>query len=195
MDQDRQRRIEEASERFAEALADSYRTIYGQAAETQERQADLTREFYERVMVNLDEQSQRNRAASEELAGQARAQREAAGTIARESANAYLEFMNDAFARYQSNAEAAVGSAQNATSAVSQTTAGVVGTALGATRAATEGAVGGPIPGYDEMNVEEVSKSLDGLSDDQLRTVRDYEERHKNRETVLEQLDRKIRGS
>jgi len=51
-----------------------------------------------------------------------------------------------------------------------------------------------PIEGYDELTVEEVSARLDALSTEDLREVRDYEERTKNRETVLEQLDRKIRG-
>jgi hypothetical protein len=51
-----------------------------------------------------------------------------------------------------------------------------------------------PIEGYDELNVEEVSARLDALSTEDLREVRDYEERTKNRETVLEQLDRRIRA-
>ncbi len=51
-----------------------------------------------------------------------------------------------------------------------------------------------PIEGYDELNVEEVSGRLGALSTEELREVRDYEERTKNRETVLEQLDRRIRG-
>src|SRR5919112_1263328 len=49
-----------------------------------------------------------------------------------------------------------------------------------------------PIEGYDEMNVEEVSARLGALSTEELREVRDYEERTKNRDTILEQLDRKI---
>ena len=52
-----------------------------------------------------------------------------------------------------------------------------------------------PISGYDEMNVEEVSKRLDDLSVEELRLVRDYEERNKNRETLLTQMDRKIRAA
>src|SRR5215203_3616106 len=51
-----------------------------------------------------------------------------------------------------------------------------------------------PIEGYDELTVEEVSDRLGGLSADELRVVRDHEERNKNRETVLEQLDRRIRA-
>jgi hypothetical protein len=50
-----------------------------------------------------------------------------------------------------------------------------------------------PIEGYDELTVDEVSGRLGGLSVEELRVVRDYEERHKNRDTILEQLDRRIR--
>jgi hypothetical protein len=52
---------------------------------------------------------------------------------------------------------------------------------------------GFPIPGYDELNVSEVSARLDTLTADQLKKVREYEKRNKNRETVIEQIDRKIR--
>jgi hypothetical protein len=52
-----------------------------------------------------------------------------------------------------------------------------------------------PIEGYDELTVEEVSGRLGALSTEELREVRDYEERTKNRDTILEELDRKIRGS
>jgi len=50
-----------------------------------------------------------------------------------------------------------------------------------------------PIEGYDELTVDEISGRLGGLSAEELRAVRDHEERNKNRETVLEQLDRRIR--
>jgi ElaB/YqjD/DUF883 family membrane-anchored ribosome-binding protein len=51
-----------------------------------------------------------------------------------------------------------------------------------------------PIEGYDELTVEEISGRIGNLSIDDLRMVRDYEERNKSRETVLEQLDRRIRS-
>jgi hypothetical protein len=35
---------------------------------------------------------------------------------------------------------------------------------------------------------------LDGLSAEQLRKVREYEKRNKNRETLIEQIDRKIKA-
>jgi len=52
-----------------------------------------------------------------------------------------------------------------------------------------------PIEAYDELTVDEISGRIGGLSAEDLRVVRDYEERNKKRETVLEQLDRKIRAS
>lgn len=54
---------------------------------------------------------------------------------------------------------------------------------------------GFPIAGYDELTVGEVTKRLDGLSTEDLQAVRDYEERNQNRDTLLEQLDRKIRST
>jgi hypothetical protein len=51
-----------------------------------------------------------------------------------------------------------------------------------------------PIGGYDELTVDEVAGRLSGLSTEELRVVRDYEERNKNRDTILEQLDRRIRS-
>jgi hypothetical protein len=51
-----------------------------------------------------------------------------------------------------------------------------------------------PIEGYDELTVEEVSGRLGALSTEDLREVRDYEEHTKKRETILEQLNRRIRS-
>lgn len=47
---------------------------------------------------------------------------------------------------------------------------------------------------YDELNVEEVSKRLNGLSVEELGKVREYEKQGKNRETLIEQIDRKIKA-
>lgn len=54
---------------------------------------------------------------------------------------------------------------------------------------------GFPIAGYDDKNVAEISGMLDGLSEEQLRTVREYERRHKNRDSLIEQIDSKIKAA
>lgn len=49
-----------------------------------------------------------------------------------------------------------------------------------------------PIEDYDELNVGEIEARLDDLSEDELQRTRDYEERHANRKTLLQKLDRKL---
>ena len=48
---------------------------------------------------------------------------------------------------------------------------------------------------YDELTVEEISERLEGLSTDELEKVREYEKQNKNRETLIEQIERKIRAN
>jgi hypothetical protein len=48
---------------------------------------------------------------------------------------------------------------------------------------------------YEELTVDEVSRRLDGLSADELKKVREYEKQNKDRETLIEQIDRKIRAN
>src|SRR5215212_6630915 len=48
---------------------------------------------------------------------------------------------------------------------------------------------------YDELSVAEVSRRIEGLPTEQLKKVREFEKNHKNRETLLEQIDRKIRAN
>ena len=198
VDQGRARDVNEAAARFAETLADSYRVVYGQASESAERQQQRAREFSELVSSNLSEQTEASRANAQQLSEQARKQQEA-----------YAEFLDTAFSNYRAGTEQATQRAQESVRTLTDTTTGLLGTATGAVGTATgaasdaAGAAAGatveavvfPIDGYDEMNVDEVSERLDGLSVEELQLVRDYEETNKKRETLLEKMDRKIRAS
>jgi hypothetical protein len=205
VDRGRTQDVNEAAARFAETLADSYRVVYGQAAESAERQQRRAQEFSEFVAENLREQSEAGRANAEQLSEQAARQQEAGQALARESVEAYTQFLNDAFSRYRAGTEQAAGSAREGVRTLSETTTGLLGTATGAVGATAGATVEGaeraaeaavfPIEGYDDMNVDEISKRLDGLSVEELQLVRDYEERNKRRETLLEQMDRKIRAA
>ena len=205
VDRGKARDVNEAAARFAETLAESYRLVYGQAAESAERQQRRAQEFSELVSSNLREQTEAGRSSAQRLSEQASRQQEAGQALARESVEAYAEFLDDAFSRYRGGTEQAAQSAREGARTVFETTAGLVGTATGAA-SATAGAAAGamrsagqtasfPIAGYDGMNVDEVSKRLNDLSVEELQLVRDYEERNKRRETLLEQMDRKIRAS
>jgi hypothetical protein len=46
---------------------------------------------------------------------------------------------------------------------------------------------------YVDLTVEDIVKQLDGLTIQQLEQVREYEKQNKDRETLIEQIDRKIR--
>jgi hypothetical protein len=50
-----------------------------------------------------------------------------------------------------------------------------------------------PIAGYDDLSAAQVQERLDGLTPAELRRLRDYEQRHANRKTVLDRIDRKLR--
>jgi hypothetical protein len=198
VDRGRARDVNEAARHFAESLAESYRLVYAQAAESGERQQRRAQEFSELVARNLREQTEASRSTAQQLSEQAGRQQEAGQEFARESVEAYAEFLDAAFSRYQTATERAAGSAAGvmgaATGAVADATARTVdATAEGAERTAETAAF--PIAGYDEMTVEEVSKRLNDLSVEELQLVRDYEERNKRRETLLEQMDRKIRAT
>jgi hypothetical protein len=50
-----------------------------------------------------------------------------------------------------------------------------------------------PIAGYDELSAAQVQEQLEGLTPAELRKLRDYEQRHANRKTVLDRIERRLR--
>ena len=194
VDRGKDRDVNEAARRFAETLAESYRVVYGQAAESGERQRRLAQEFSELVANNLKEQAEVGRSSAQRLSEQADRQQEAGRALAQESVGAYLDFLDAAFSQYRAGAMAS-----------GQSVAGVVGAATDATVRTVDAATGGarrtaeaatfPIAGYDEMNVEEISDRVDALTDEQVRRLRDYERANQNRTTLIERFDSRLRAS
>ena len=143
---------------------------------------------------NLKEQAEGGRSSAQRLSEQADRQQEAGQALARESVEAYMDFLDSAFSQYRAGAMAS-----------GQTAAGMMGAATDATArtvdAATEGArrtaeaATFPIAGYDEMNVEEISDRVDALTDEQVRRLRDYERANQNRTTLIERFDSRLRAS
>ncbi len=85
----------------------------------------------------------------------------------------------------QQGAQAASQAAQQATQGAEQ---GAQEGAVAAQRVAT----GVSIEDYDNLNVGEIVEQLDNLSVDELQRVRAYEQQNKDRDTLLEQIDRKM---
>jgi uncharacterized protein (TIGR02271 family) len=63
------------------------------------------------------------------------------------------------------------------------------------TKAAKANRRGMPLESYDGLTVKEAKKKIGGLSEEELKKIRSYEKRHKNRKTLVEQLDRKIKDA
>jgi hypothetical protein len=118
MDDQQARRVEEAAQRFSEVLLESYKAAAGRTISTQELSAELTQNFFDGVINNLRTQAEANRETIRELVDQQQRQQEAARSLARDSVNAYKEFLDSMFFFYRRSAEEVergVGEAQNST--------------------------------------------------------------------------------
>ena len=107
MDERQQRQVNEAAEKFAEALKESYQSIAERSVSAQELNAQATQDFFNGVINNLRTQAENNRALSEDLIEQQRKQQEASQALAQESVGAYMDFLNSMFAFYRGNLDEA----------------------------------------------------------------------------------------
>ncbi len=101
MDEQQQRQINEAAEQFASAIRDSYQAVADRTVSAQQLNAELTQDFFNRVINNLRNEAESNRQIAQGLAGQQQRQWEAAQALTRESTNAYMDFLNSMFFYYQ----------------------------------------------------------------------------------------------
>ncbi len=114
MDERQQRQVNEAAEKFAEAIKESYQALADRSVSAQELNAQLTQDFFNGVINNLRTQAESNRALAEDLIEQQRKQQEASQALAQESVNAYMDFLGSVFALPRETAKAAEGAAREA---------------------------------------------------------------------------------
>src|SRR5215217_6251562 len=98
MDEKQQKQVNEAAEKFAGAIKESYQALADRSVSAQELNAQLTQEFFNGVINNLRTQAESNRALAEDLIEQQRKQQEASQALTQESVNAYMDFLNSVFA-------------------------------------------------------------------------------------------------
>jgi hypothetical protein len=156
-----------AAERLAATSGDSYKAVVDHVISLQERNIKFVRGVFEETAEEIRSQAESNRAMVGELVERAEKQRDALRTLFEESAEAYLDLAYAPFSYYK----------QGLRLVESGISAG-----------------GFPIPGYDELNVGEIAGRLDALTAAQIRELREYEKRNKNRETLIEQFDRKLKA-
>jgi hypothetical protein len=166
-----------AAETLLERTADSYKTVVDHTVGMQERNVRFFRGVLEDFAGEVRHQAEANRTLTQELVDRAETQREVFQSIVEDSFNAYWNVASAPLSYYKEGLQQVERQVEPQAAAVSHITTGL------------------PIARYDELTVAEVSDKLDGLSVDDLKKVRAYEKGHNNRNTLIEQIDRKIKSA
>jgi hypothetical protein len=197
---------EENARATREWFANSMRLL-----QLQQRNAEFARGWTGEAVEALREQTEQNARTAEAFARSVNKQQESFGALTRQWVGAYRDYFSP-FAYFregmrmtqQANQQGLEATEQVARQGlrVAHEAAEQTGEVLRHTEKVTREAelktvVSGALKtaNYDELTVDEISKRLNGLSTGELRKVREYEKRNKNRETLIEQIDRKIRSN
>jgi hypothetical protein len=177
----------------------------------QQRNAEFVQGWSEEAVEAMREQTEHNVQTAEAFARSASKAQEAFGALTRAWTGAYRDFFSP-FAYFREGMRTTQQAARQGLEATEQVarqglrvaeeateqTDKVLRQTEKATREAElEVAVFSALKtaDYNELTVAEISERLDGLSTEELRKVREYEKHNKNRETLIEQIDRKIRAN
>ena len=156
------------AEQLARATGDSYKTVLDHTIGLGERNVRFAQGVADSSIKEIRHQAEANRAMARELVERAENQRSAFQAVAEESLDSYMDFLYAPISYYKE----------------------------GLRLVEREIPSGGlPISNYDKLNVEEISKKVEGLSAAEVRELRAYEKLNKNRETLIEQFDRKLKAA
>ncbi len=156
------------AERLAKANGDTYKVVVDHFAAQQERSVRFAQEVLDGAVREVRHQAESNRSLTQELVERAEQQRGAYQTLVGQSVDAYMDLLYAPLSYYKQGLGVVEGEIDRASF---------------------------PIANYDELNVAEISKHIDRLSAAQIREIREYEKRNKNRETLIDQFDRKLKAA
>jgi CHAD domain-containing protein len=94
MDAQQIKKINQAAEKFAEAVGESYRSSAEQSIDAQHQSMELAQSFFERVIVELDRQAKSGSEVSGDLMEASRKQAEANAQLTQRSIEAYRHFLS-----------------------------------------------------------------------------------------------------
>ena len=170
----------------------------------QQRNAEFVQGWTGEAVEAMREQTEHNVQTAEAFARGISKQQEAFGELTRAWAGTYRDFFSP-LAYFREGLRTTQQAARQGLEATEQVARQGLRVAEEATeqtekvtkKAELKAAVFGALKtaNYDELSVDEISGRLDGLSAEQLRKVRKFEKKNKNRETLIEQIDRKIRAN
>ncbi len=176
-------------------------------ASIQQRNADFAQRWMSGAADAMRGQAEQNVRTAEVFARSARTQQESFRSLTRMWAGAYQDYLSS-FAGYarqgaemtKQATEQGIENTRQVTEQGMRLVDGAADTAEQAVRQSANGSKNALVSAlddgaYDEMNVGDITAKLDVLTEDELKKVRTYEKRHKNRETLVEQIDRKIKAN
>ena len=177
----------------------------------QQRNAQFVQGWTDDAVEALREQTEHNVQTAQTLARGVSKQQESFGALARTWAGTYRDFFSPfAYIReglrttqqaarqgLEATEQVARQGLKVAEEAAEQTEEVLKQTEKATRQAEVKTAVFGALKttNYDELTVDEISKRIEGLSTEDLKKVREFEKQNKNRETLIEQIDRKIRAN
>jgi hypothetical protein len=200
-------RLQEQSARATQQwFADSVRLL-----QLQQRNAQFVEGWAGDAVEAVREQTEHNVQTAEAFTRSLSKQQEGFGALARAWAGTYRDFFSP-FAYVQEGVrtfqqatrqgleateQAARQGLRVAEEATEQTEEVLKQTEKATRKAELRTAVFGALKttNYDELTVDEISKRLDGLSTEELKKVRKFEKENKNRETLIDRIDTKIRAN
>ncbi len=200
-------RLQEENARVTqEWLANSMRLL-----QLQQRNAEFVQGWTGDAVEALREQTEHNAKTAEAFARGISKQQESLGSLTRAWAGTYRDYFSP-FAYFREGMRTTQQAAQQGLKATEQVTRQGLRVAeeaaeqteevLRQTEKATKKAelrttVFGALKttNYDELTVDDISKRIEGLSTKELEKIREFEKQNKNRETLIEQIDRKIRAN
>lgn len=155
------------AERLAKSGGEAYKLIVDHFAAQQERNVRFTQDVLDGAVREVRHQAESNQALTQELVERAEKQREEYQAFVEQSFGTYTDWLYAPLSYYREGLKVVEGEIERVTF---------------------------PVANYDELNVGEVAEQIDRLSAAQIREVREYEKRNKNRETLIEQFDRKLKA-
>lgn len=160
-------KTQQTAERLAKTSGDTYKLVVDHFTAQQERNVRFAQKVLDGTIREVRHQAEGNRELTRELVERVEQQRGAYQTLVGQSLDAYMDLLYAPLSYYKEGLRVVEGELERATF---------------------------PIAGYDELNVGEISKQLDALTAAQIREIREYEKRNKNRETLIDQFDRKLKA-
>ncbi len=182
-------KMDETAQQMSQSTQRAGRIFNGYLTEAQEINTEFARRATETWIEAIRKQTELNQRMVQRLYGEAEGQTGAWQGLVQDWMSVYSAPFYNPFDLFRQGVETATRNVEQVTDMTQKTTAAGIASA----NASANG--GFPIAGYDKMNVEEVSARLEGLSEDQLKRVREHEKRNKNRDTLIEQIDRKIKAA